>query len=111
MHDTGFDQNRASQSRVRGHLQSELEGRVASPFGLDIGCRHADRRERLDAAGGEPLDKRREPEISDRVDIHRLDAVAGRRKEPFGRAGLGPSFDRGARPGQQTPADRVAGFA
>ena len=56
------------------------------------------------------MDKRRKCEIAIRVEVHRLDAIARCRNEPFelpARAAL----DRGTRPRQQISGDPVAVFA
>ena len=111
MHDSGFHQNRASWSWQPGYLQDELESRVAFALGLQVGSRRADRRQRLDAAGGEAVDKRREREISARVEIRRLDAVAGRRNETCGRGRLGPALDSRSPPPREAPSDCITGLA
>ena len=110
MDDAGFDPNRAPQPRQPGCLQGELERRKTSSLGLEIGTRCTDRRERLDAGGGEPVDKRRESEISIRFEVHRFDAIARRRNEPFEGARFGSALDGGTRPGHKTPADRLVDF-
>ena len=71
----------------------------------------ADSRQRLDATGGEAVDKGREREISLRVEIRPLDAVEGRRNEPLGRGWLGPTLDSGSRPRRQVQRDCIAGPA